>query len=882
MNTLQRIRSWLRATLHRPAVEREMDEELRFHMEAYAEDLVRSGIKPSEAERRARLEFGGVAQTKEACRDVRGADLLHSLLSDIRYGLRLLRRSPGFTALAVLTLALGIGATTAVFSLVNAVLLRDLPYGDPQRLVFLYEQLPGIPGVPLEAWGPVNKDFFTWQKESRSFASMAMFTVDGLNASLGDAAFRVGASRVTADFFRVLGVSPALGRALDDADTQSGNEAVVVISHALWQSRFGGDPGVLGKQMLLNARPYRVVGVMPAGFAFPHGSESIETAGTTTDIWVPWTMNPQERASRNDDQGNAIGRLRPGMSLSQAQTEIAAITSRFDPPFQQLHQKPRGVVRSFDEEITGGARRPLLVFLAAVLLVLLIACSNVAGLGLARASGRVHEISVRAALGASRLRLVRQLLAESLCLALAAGVLGTALAFGIVRLLVDFHPADIPRIDETSIDTRVLLVTLCLSLATAVLSGLFPAWSGSHFNLNDAIKGSAARVVKGRANWLHGGLIVAEIALTIVLLTGSGLLIHGFLKLRAVDKGFASLSTVTMGVQLDQRYNQPQARSEFFRSLLARVRAVPGVQEAAAIDHVPLGGGESISQIQVEGYPLDQKTSFESRLVTPRYFAAMGIPLLEGRDFNDGDTAGRTPVMIVSRSFERRYFPGRPAIGGHVRANGLQTIVGVVADVRMRGLDVTPPMQIYSPMWQMPTWGGVIVVRGVLPPARIASTLRSLVRNMDRALAVADMRTMEQLVSTASAERRFQTLVLTVFGALSLFLSLLGLYALMAYTVQQRTAEIGIRMALGAQRSAVMGLVLRQGAALWTGGIALGFVCAWGVTRWMRSLLFEVQPTDPLTFVAVAILFFTVALFACYVPARRATRVDPLIALRYE
>jgi predicted permease len=806
-------------------------------------------------------------------------------VSDIRYGLRLLSRSPGLAALSVVTLALGIGATTAVFSLVNAVLLRELPYRDPERLVFLYEPIPGIPGAPLEAWGPVNGDFFTWQKESRSFASMAMFTSNGLNASLPDArdgAFRATGSRVTADFFRVLGVSPALGRTIDDADTQPGHGGVVVIGHSLWQARFGSDANVLAKEMRLNGRPYRIVGVMPSGFAFPHGTENLETAGKTTDLWLPWTMTPEQRSSRNDNPGNAIGRLRPGAGLAQAQAEIATITSRFDPPFQQQKQKAQGVVRPFDEEIAGGSRRALLIFMAAVLLVLLIACSNVAGLGLARASGRAQEISVRAALGASRLRLLRQLLAESLSVALAGGVLGMAAAIWIARLLVNFHPAHIPRIEETSIDGRVLLFTVCVSLASALLSGLFPAWSGSRGNLNEVIKGSGTRGVKGGASRLHSGLIMAEIALTIVLLIGSGLLIHSFLNLRFVDKGFASLSTVTMGIQLDGRYNQPQRREEFFRTLLARVQAVPGVQEAAAVDHVPLGGGESLSQIEVEGFPFDGKTSFESRSVTPRYFTAMGIPLLGGRAFDDGDAAGRTPVIIVSRSFEQRYFPGRSALGRRVHTSGWRTIVGVVADVRMRDLDTTPPMQIYLPLWQNPTGSAAVVVRATLAPEQTTSVLRDLLRNADPALAVADVHTMEQLISEAAAERRFQTLVLTAFGGISLFLSLLGLYALMAYSVQKRTAEIGIRMALGAQRSAVMGLVLRQGTILWLSGIALGFACAWGVTRWIRSLLFEVQPTDPLTFAGVAILFCAVALIACYVPARHATRADPVIALRYE
>jgi predicted permease len=879
---MKRLHSWLRAAFHRQRMERDMDEELRSHMERYTADLVRGGVSRSEAERQAQLEFGRIGQTKEACREARGVDLLDSLSADMRYGLRLLRRSPGFACLAVATLALGIGAATAVFSLVNAVLLRDLPYRNPGRLVFLYEPIPGIPNAPLEAWGPVNGDFFTWKKESHSFADMAMFTTDGLNASLGDFAFRASGSRVTADFFRVLGVPPAFGRTVDHSDTQPGHARVVVISDSLWRSRFGSDRHVLGKELLLNARPYRIIGVMPSGFVFPHDTENVDTLGRTTDLWVPWTMTPQERASRDDDPGNAIGRLRPGVSLRQAQAEIATITARFDPPFQQQHQKPAGVVRGFDQEITGRSKRPLLVFMAAVLLVLLIACSNVAGLALARAGGRMQEISVRAALGASRLRLVRQLLTESLCVALAGGVLGIAAAFGIVRLLVDLHPAHISRIEETSIDWRVLLFTLCVSLASALLSGLFPAWSASHCDLNETIKSSGTRSIKGGASRMRSALIVAEMALTIVLLISSGLLIRSFLKLQSVDKGFASLSTVVAGVQLDGRYDRPQRQNEFFHTLLGRVHALPGVRKAAAVDHVPLGGGESISQIEVEGHPFDQTVSFESRLVTPQYFATMGIPLLEGRDFEDGDAAGRTPVIIVSRSFERKYFPGRSALGRRVHTFGWRTIVGVAADVRMRALDATPPMQFYLPLWQIPAPAVSVVVRTAMPPDQTASELRGLLRKMDPALAVAGVQTMSQLVSEASAGRRFQTAVLTVFGGIALFLSLLGLYGLMAYSVQERTGEIGIRMALGAQSRSVAGLFLRQAMALWFAGIALGLVCALGVTRWIATLLFEVQPTDPLTYIGVAGLFCVVTAIACYIPTRRATRVNPAISLRYE
>jgi len=879
---VKRFRSWLQATLQRRRMEREMDEELRSHMQRYAADLARAGMEQGEAERQALLEFGSVGRTKEACREARRVDLLGSLFLDIRYGLRLLRRSPTFAGLAILTLALGIGAATAVFSLVNAVLLRALPYPDPERLVFLYEPIPGIPNVPLEAWGPVNGDFFTWQKESHSFAYMAMFTTGGLNASLGDSAFRVSGSRVTADFFRVLGVSSAIGRTVDRSDVQPGHERTVVISDSLWRSRFRADRHVLGKELLLDARPYRIIGVMPPGFAFPHDTENVDTIGTTTELWVPWTMTPQERASRDENPGNAIGRLLPGVSLRQAQAEIATITGRFDPPFQQQHQKPAGVARGFDQEITGGSQRPLLILMAAVLLVLLVACSNVAGLALARATGRVQEISVRAALGASRLRLMRQLLTESLCLALVGGVLGTAAAFGIVRILVNFHPAHIARIQETSIDGRVLLFALCVSLAGTVFSGLFPAWSASHYDLNDSIKSSGTRSIKGGTIRLRNALIVAEMSLTIVLLMGAGLLIHSFLKLRSVDKGFASLSTVTAGVRLDGRYNQPQQQTAFFRTLLDRMQAIPGVRETAAVDHVPLGGGESISQIEVEGYPFDRTMSFESRVVTPRYFATMGIPVLEGRDFDDGDAAGRTPVIIVSRSFERRYFPGRSALGRRVHTSGWQTIIGVVADVRMRELDRTPPMQFYLPLWQVPLSAVAVVVRTALPPEQTASDLRRVLRNMDLALAVDSVRTMGQLVSEASAGRRFQTIVLTVFGGVALFLSLLGLYGLMAYSVQQRTAEIGLRMALGAQNRSVISLILRQGMTLWLAGMTLGLACALGVTRWLSTLLFEVQPIDPLTYSGVATIFCTVAVIACYVPARRATWVDPAICLRCE
>jgi putative ABC transport system permease protein len=473
------------------------------------------------------------------------------------------------------------------------------------------------------------------------------------------------------------------------------------------------------------------------------------------------------------------------------------------------------------------------------------------------------------------------LLSESLCLAFAGGLLGTGAALLLVRLLVN-SPAHIARIEETSVDLRVLLFTVFLSLATAVLSGLLPAWTASRVELNDAMKRSASRSVKGRASRSHRALIVAELALTIVLLAGAGLLIRSFWNLRSVDKGFTSRSAITFPVELYARYAQPEKQNALYRALLERTQAIPGIRDAAIIDRVPLGGGESLSLLEVEGYPYDDKTSFETRSVTPRYFAAMGIPLLEGRAFADDDAAGRTPVILVSRSFERRYFPGRSAVGRRVHTSGWRTIVGVVADVHQRALDTVPPMQVYLPLWQTGAGGGSLLVRSALPPQQISSAVHNVMRDLDPRLAVGDFRTVDQLVSEAGAERRFQMLVLTGFGAIALLLSLIGLYALMSWSVAQRTAEIGIRMALGAQRRSVMSLVFRQAANLWLWGIALGFAGAWAVSRWMRSLLFEVQPTDPPTFLAVAILFCVVAAAATYLPARRATRVDPVVALHYE
>jgi putative ABC transport system permease protein len=517
-----------------------------------------------------------------------------------------------------------------------------------------------------------------------------------------------------------------------------------------------------------------------------------------------------------------------------------------------------------------------------VFLVLLIACSNIASLVLARMHARGREFSLRTALGASRMRLIRQLSVESLCLAGAGGVLGVLAASVTVRLLVHFHPVNIPRLEETVIDARVLLFAMAASLSAVLLCGMFPAWSASRCDVNQALKSSGSRSVRGSAGGLQRGLMVGQVALTFILLAGAGLLIRSFLNLQAIDKGFRASSTVNMNIRLDGRYNRPERQIEFFRKVIERTAALPGVDAAAAATHLPLGGGQSLSAVEVEGFPFDDKTFFEQRDVTPRYFGALGIPVLEGRAFTDGDSASAQPVIVISRSFARKYFPGQSALGKRIHTNGHRVVVGVVGDVRQYSLESAPPMQFYLPLWQGGAWSANIVARTNLPPGRLASEMRTLVRSLDPAVAVADVRTGDDLVSGATAERRFETFLLTAFGGIALFLSLVGLYALMTYSVEQRTAEIGIRMALGAQPGSVLRLVLHQGSRLALAGIALGFAAAWFAARSIASLLFEVKPTDAPTFFAVACLFCAVAVAACYFPARRATRVDPLVSLRAE
>jgi predicted permease len=879
---LNRVRGLFTKRSH----ERELDAELRAHLELLTEENIRRGMSPAEARHAARREFGGIEQAKEIYRDQRGFPFLEILLLDVRYALRSLRKSSGFTAVALLTLTLGIGASTSVFSLINAVLIRSLPYRDPERLVYLWSPNPRFQ-LPTEYFPPMNADFFDLQKQNRSFECLALFGVARFNLASERRADAVNGARVTGDFFKTMGIAPMLGRPVDGRDDQPGQERVAVISNRLWRTQFGAAPDILGKSVLLDARPYRIIGVMPASLGFPYATDIMEAA-KATDVWIPFAMTAEQKGNRFDNVGDAIGRLRQGVSPEQAQAEMSALIAKNDLLRPAEFQGFGAVVMPLVASVTGAPRHGLLLLMGAVTLLLLIACSNVASLAMARATGRIREMGVRVVLGAGRPRLIRQLLTESLFLAIGGGALGCCMAFASIRLLARVAPGNIPRIDETSLDSRVLFFALGISVLTSLLFGLFPALAASRCNPSEILAHSGTRSVKGARSRFRQALIVAQVAMTVVLLTASGLLLRSLMRVQAVEKGFEPHSTLTMNLSLDQRYVRPDQQIPFFRNLIDRLSALPGVQAAGAATNMPLGHGEALSWLTVEGHPFDEKVFFQTCSVTPRYFAAMGVHLLEGRPFTDDDATGRPLVAIVNRNFAEKYFPRQNVLGKHFHFRddnpkpAWWTIIGVVSNVRHASLEEPPQLQAYRPLWQASDSSSAIVLRTSTDVTYLASAVRKEVKTIDPALAVADIRTMDQLVFESTAIRRFQTFLLSVFAGFALLLSLVGLYALLAYSVRQRTAEIGVRIALGAQKRDVMRLVIGQGASLAFVGIIIGLVSAWGFTRLLTSLLFEVKPTDAITLVSVASVFCVVALAACYVPARRAMRVDPTVALRYE
>ncbi len=802
---------------------------------------------------------------------------MDAFVRNLRYGARVLVRAPGFTLVALLTLALGIGANTAIFTVVNGVLLRPLPWEDADRLVGLWESNPGRGWPQFSTSGP---NFLDWVEQNRSFERMAGWRFLSFNLTGSGEAERIGGGAASADLLAMLGGQPVLGRGfLPEEDRPGGGARVAIIGHGLWKRRFGSDPGILDKGLTANGETYTVVGVLPDGF---------EWIGPT-DLIVP--LGPTLDENRGNHVIQTIGRLRPGVSEAQAREDMEEIALRLERLYPDSNAGWGVAMSTFYDWIIGpDLRRALLVLSGAVAAVLLIACANVASLMLARASTRRREIAIRTALGASRLRIVRQLLVECLLLSLAGGALGLLLAMWGVEALRALGPDSVPRLDETSLDGRAVAFTLVLSLITSVIFGLAPSLQASRADQHESLKegGRGTPGVSGQQR-LRGALVVIEVALSLVLLIGAGLLVRSFLRLQSVDPGFAAEGLLTMELNLpDSRYPAAPQKAAFYSQLIERVGGIPGVESAAAASILPFGPGNTAIEVQVEGRPPDAEgdaPSADWRMVTPEYFRTLRIPILKGRSIDLKDSAESELVIVISESMARRFWPDEDPIGRRIgpgSSDSRWTIVGVAEDVKTSGLDLETRPLMYLSSYQS-SWNPMaLAVRASGDPSVVLAAVRTTVRDLDKDVPVSNVRSMEEMISASVGPRRFNMLLLAIFSGVALGLAAVGIYGVMAFAVTQRTHEIGIRVALGAQRGSVIKMVVGQGLRLTLVGVAAGMLAALGLTRTLSSLLFEVTTTDPLTFMGIPLVLTGVALLACWLPARRATRVDPMVALRCE
>ena len=803
----RRIIAKLRSLLGNKRAEEDLAREVASHLTLLADDFERRGMSPEEARLAARRAYGGVEQAKQAHRDERSLLWIEQAMQDLRYGLRTLSKSPGFTITAVLTLALGIGACTAIFSLVNAVLIRSLPYGDPERLVYLFSPNPSLK-IPAEVICPSYGDFYDLKREAKSYADMSNFEQAQFSVTQQGTTQRIGGARVDEDFFSTLQSMPELGRTFTGEDNLPAHAKVAVISHSLWVSMFGARPDVLNRSIQLDGANYQIVGVMPPEFEYPfksdlpYGDSHIQS----TQIWVPLALDSKARSSRGIGNNVSLARLRSGVSIHQAQAEMAGIMARLDkeyaadPRDADLPREWGALVESFTGISIGPVRPLMRLLLAAVGLVLLIACGNVANLLLARAAERARELGVRAALGAGRGRMVRQLLTESMLVGVGGCAVGIVLAVLFLRLLPKLDPGNIPRLNEASLDARVFLVAIGASLLTSLLAGLMPAIGASRMELTEFLKSHATRGSSAGHSRLQSALIVAQTAMVVVLLAGAGLLIRSYINVESVDTGFTR-SAVTFHVSLDQRYSKPEQHVAFYKELMAKLEALPGVQAAGSVNYLPLTNSESLDFIWVDGFDNKDYQQTEGRDVTPHYFAAMNIPLVAGRYFTDADaSATANRPVIINQKFAETFFPNRNPIGGRITGDPKQarwwTVVGVVADVRHTSLEEEPQRQMYHASYD--AGDASVAVRSTLPPATVANEIRVTLKSIDPNIAATDIHTMGDLVSIATARRRFQTSLLTVFAGIALIMALVGLSGLMRFSVNRRTREVGIRMALGA------------------------------------------------------------------------------------
>jgi putative ABC transport system permease protein len=806
-----------------------------------------------------------------------------SLARDLRHGARLLWKAPGFTAVALAALALGMGATSAIFSVVDAVLLKPLPFRDPQRLLVVWESNPT---QNLKEMFVTPGDFLEWRNQTRALEALAAISDVHVNLTGGPNGHidpeELRAERVSSSLFPLLGVQPVVGRAFSSDEDQPGRTDYALLSHSLWQRRFGGDRSIAGKAIRLRDRSYTVVGVLPAGFS---------VLDSAVDIWIPLGLDPHDARAAGMHFLTVIARLKPGVGIDRARTEMDMIGSRLEQANPAMARGWRPSLVPLREYLVGNVRQALLVLMAAVGFLLAMACVNVANLLLARGAARKKEIAIRTALGAGRGRIVAQLLSESVLLALAGGALGMALARGVVALVARLGPASIPRLAEASIDARLFLFALGVSLATGILFGIVPAIETSGANLNAALTEVGRGGTTGRSGrMVRNALVVAEVALAVVVLIGAGLLIRSFVRLRSADPGFQPSGLLTLRVPLAGGRNAaPDRRIAFFQQVAGRVATLPGVAAVGAVNGLPLTGLGGGSTFAVDGRPApapEQRPVALLRSVASAYFRAMGIPLVAGRLLADSDTSQAPPVIVVNQTLARRFWPAGNPIGGRLVVDAgnarVAEIVGVVADVKPDRIESQDWPTIYSPYAQAPVAAMTMVVRTAQPPLSLASAVEREVHQLDPDQPVADMRSMEEVADRAIAGARFNTVLLGVFAEIAFLLAAVGIYGVVSCDVGERTHEIGIRVALGAQPADVLKLVLGHGARLALYGIAAGLAAAFALTRLMASMLYGVKATDAYTFAAIPVLLGAVALAASYLPSRRALALDPVTALRHE
>ncbi len=883
---MKSVRAWmlrLFAVFGSSRSERDLSAELESHLQLHIDDNINAGMTAPEARRRALIALGGVDQTKERYRDRRGLPLFESIVRDLRYGGRTLMKSPGFTIASVLILGLGIGVNSAIFTVVNAVVLKPLPFADADRIMRIWHTPPPtlFAGSPIFALSPAN--FIDWEAQNQVFERMAIYRAGRQVLTGSGEPDAIVTFRASADFLPILGVSPKLGRGFTRDDDRNGGPRTALLSDAFFRSRFGGDPSTIGKTILLNRVPHTVIGVVPDAPVFINRAQ----------VYVPLAWSAQDRAVRNNHNYLGIAKLKPEIDVARAQADMTAISTRLEAQYPDDNKEWGALVRPLQEDMIGDVRASLFVLLGAVALVLLIACANLANLMLVRTHGRAKEIALRGALGAGRMRVIQQLLAEGLVLGAGGGLAGFAAAYyGVDLLKVTFGTA-LPRVGEVVVDTRVLAFTAIVALTTGLLSAFMPAWQLTGRDANDALKTGA-----GRGNSSSGDgrvrslLVVSEVALALMLLIGAGLLMRSLSGLRSVDPGFDSANVLTATVDVPEaKYATPVQRNQFFARALHDVRALPGVESAAWIDTLPLQGGSS-QYVMVDGMPPMKESEMPVvavRLTSPEYFHTARIPMRAGRDFAEGDGYGNPRVVIVSENTAKRFWPGENPLGKRITLTMMTKepaeVVGVVREVKTGSLDASEAdseTAIYAPAAQFAYGGSTLTVRTASDPRNLTRALVGAIHAVDPEQPVLDIATLDEVVEESLGQRPLAMMLLAGFAVLALVLASVGIYSVLAYTVRQRVREIGIRLALGAPVGGVLRLIVIEGLKPTLVGVVLGLALAAGLVRVMATLLYGVSEHDPGTFTAVAVIMLGVGIVATLVPAYRATRVDPIVTLRSE